>query len=212
MRILLMLILLLAPVAAQDRDFLTADEVDQVRLVQEPNERLLLYVRFARLRIELLRQLIEKDKPGRSIVIHDTLEDYTKIIEAMDTVADDAIRRKVDIKVGLTEVAKAEQEMAAALRRIAEAKPKDIARYEFVLTSAIETTEDSAELSNRDLGERAGELAVRDKKDRQEREEMSTPDVVAARKAEEKKAAEAESKKKKAPTLRRKGEVPTERK
>ena len=93
---------------AQERDFLTADEVDQVREAQEPNLRLKLYVLFARQRIAVLQQYLSKEKPGRSALIHDTIEDYTHIIEAIDTVADDALVRKLPLDIGMKEVAAAE--------------------------------------------------------------------------------------------------------
>src|SRR5947209_3279285 len=142
------ILLSLAAVArAQDRDFLTEDEIDQIREAQDPNERLFLYINFAKTRVELVRQLMSTPRTGRSLLIHDTLEDYTKIIEAIDTVADDALKRKLALSDGMAAVASAEKEMAEALKKIESMQLKDRARYDFALKNAIETTEDSADLS-----------------------------------------------------------------
>src|SRR5713226_7674161 len=98
MRILWYSLLVAALVCAypQQRDFLSDDEGDQIREAQEPNERLLLYLKFARLRLELVKQAMAVEKPGRSKSIHNNLEDYSKIIEAMDAVIDDGLARKLD--------------------------------------------------------------------------------------------------------------------
>ena len=83
-----------AALAAQQRDFLTPDETDQLREIQEPNARLGLYSKWALLRLDEIEQMIASNKPGRAVFIHDLLEDYGHIIDAMDAVADDALRRK----------------------------------------------------------------------------------------------------------------------
>ena len=203
MRLAVFLFACLLPVAAQQRDFLTNDEIDQIREVQEPNARLKVYVQFARTRIDQIAQLSANEKAGRSALIHDLLEDYTKIVEAMDTVADDALARKVDIAPGIEAASAGEKEMLAALRKIADSKPKDMGRYSFVLEDAIQTTEDSLELNQQDMSQRAGAITAKEKKEKTEREATMTPTEVAERKAAQKKA---DPPRRKAPTLRRAGE------
>ena len=199
---------------AQERDFLTPDEADQIREIQEPNKRLAIYLKFAQLRMEMLKQSLASTKPGRSIFIHDTLEDLTRVIEAIDTVSDDAIRRKVDIDLGLAQVIQAERAIADELKKVIDAPPKDYARYKFTIEQAMETLNDSTELAGQDLKTRSVELAQRDKREKAERDEIGTEtDAKKAVEKSEKKqsAAAAGPATKKAPTLRRKGEVPPEK-
>lgn len=191
---------------AQQRDFLTADEVDQIKNSQEPNARMALYAKFARERVDLVKNLLAKEKTGRSLMIHDALDDYARIIDALDDVADDAIQRKVDIKLGLAAAAKLEKESLPLLQKIKENPPKDLERFEFALTDAIETTNDSLNPSHQDVDKRTKVVEAREAQDKKEvRDSMSAPERE-AKKAEDQKAADDEQKKTKAPTLYRPGE------
>jgi hypothetical protein len=215
MKTLLCCLLLAVPLAAQ-RDFLTADEIDQIKEAQEPNLRLKLYADFARLRLDLVRNLLGKDKPGRSILIHDTLDEYSKILDAIDTVADAASARKTDIKVGLAAVAAAEKLMLPLLKQVEESHPKDLERYEFALTQAIETTADSLGLAEQDLGQRASDVEQRRDEQKKAAEIRMTPIEKEGQQADdakkktaataEEKAADDTAPKRKPPTLLRPGE------
>jgi len=206
MRTLVICALLAAPLAAQQqRDFLTVDEADQIREAQNPNDRLALYVHFAKQRLSQVDHWLAKDKLGRSILIHDALDDYSNIIDAIDLVADDALQRRVDIKPGLTAVATAEAEMLTRLQAIQDSQPKDIERYDFVLRQAIDGTDDSLDLAREDPKVRAAGVTAKNKKEEKQREAEMTPAERDAKKAEQ---AKAQQEQKKAPTLYRPGEQP----
>jgi hypothetical protein len=197
-----MILFAILPLAG--RDFLTTDEADQLRDVQEPNERLVLYLKFASQRVGQVDQLIAREKAGRSAFIHDLLEDYTHIIETIDTVGDDALRRKLTIEKGMAATYKAEKEMLARLQKIEQAAPSDLARYQFVLTDAISTTEESIDLSQENLGKRASEVATKEQKQKAERNAALTPEEQTEKKEADKKDPAA----KKPPTLRRPNDPP----
>ena len=201
-----LLIFLAMTLTAQDRDFLTGDEVDQVRLVQERNERLQLYMLFAKQRVDQVESLLKREKAGRSILIHDLLDQYTKIIEAADTVTDDALKRKVDVGVGVKALADAEKGLLARLEKVRDGKPKDMGRYELVLETAIETTKDSFELAQEDLAGRGQSVIDRDAREKKERDALLSTKEQSEKKVSAQKEAESQSKRK-APTLRKKGET-----
>ena len=208
MRFVAVALLFASAVVAQDRDFLTADEVDQVREAQDPNDRVALYIKFAQERVGMLEQLLAKDKAGRSALIHDTLEDYSKIIDAIDTVADDALKRKVDITKGMALAAAGEKELVARLQKIEDSEPNDLARYKFVLQNAIDTTQDSADLSAEDMKVRSGEVAAKAQKEKAEMDSMkSTKEVADEKKAADQNTGDDGKPKRKPPTLLRKGET-----
>jgi hypothetical protein len=189
---------------AAERDFLTSEETDLVREAQEPNQRLELYTHFARQRLSQIDLLLKEARPGSAGMVHDLLDEYGRIVDEMDNVAEDALERKLDIAKGVKAVVAAEKEFLPQLEKIRDSQSKDLGRYEFVLTQAIETTRDSIDSGSEDLGKRGKEAVERARQEEQKREASMEP-----AEREQKKAAEAqqEAVKHKKPTLLKKGET-----
>lgn len=206
-------LLAMATLHAQDRDFLSTDEVEQVRLTQEPSARLMLYNKFAEARILQVEDLLKREKPGRSVLIHDLLEDLVDILDTIDTVADDALMNNMEIGPGIQDVAKRHAVMAEKLKKIDQMDLSDRGRYQFQLQMAIDTVDDSLELAQEDLAKRKVDVLSKDKAEKAEREALRTPQDVAERKEEDKKQAEQDKKTgrtRKAPSLYKPGEKPGE--
>jgi hypothetical protein len=197
------------PALAQ-RDFLTSDEVEKVREAQLPNDRLKLYALLARQRLDQLQRLLEKDKKGRSVNARELLEDYSNIVDAIDTVSDDALKRGVDIAEGTAAVTGAEKAFLAQLEKIRDRAPADMGMYEIALKEAIATTTDSMDLAKEDTGSRATKLTAEDKKLKEEAEQTIAAEDSKGKPVDEAKNGDPKADdgkpKRKPPTLLRKGE------
>lgn len=144
--------------AQRRRDPLTQPEIDQIRDASwEPQQRLKLYVEFARARLvklELMRSDPKTvDRPRQT---HDLLDDFQLLYDELNDNIDTYVDRKDDIRKPLRAIIAADQEFQAkllALKDAAEVKPKEVEQYEFVLTSALDTVGSSVEDHKRLLDE-----------------------------------------------------------
>ncbi len=173
LRYLALSLIVLIPIQAQDvgatDEFLTDYEIDVLRENQKPKDRLAIYRKFAALRLELIDQLLASEEPGRGGKLHRNLDQYSLIIEAIDTVIDDALSRDLDMDDALEGLVDSETEFLARLEKLQKAELEDMWRYEFVLEDAIEMTRDSIELSAEDLGDRRRAILEADRADQEER-------------------------------------------
>ena len=205
--------LLIVPLAGQDllggrRDFLTDHEADLIRENQESNDRIEQYLHFARLRIELVRQALLKEDASRSKMIHRNIDEYGRIIEAIDFVIDDAAADQVEVGQALETLAEREKEFLAALERIRENPADDHWSYEFVLEDAIEITRDSMELALEDLGDRGRRILEADEREKKRQRALMTPERrKEVEKLEKKVQIEEQEQKSKRPTLLKPGET-----
>jgi hypothetical protein len=162
------------PVWAQaNRDFLSENEIEKVREVQEPNERLKLYILFARQRMDQVTQQLAKDKKGRSLEIRTLLDDYEKIIEAIDRVSDDALKRKADITLGLGAVSEAEHKFVSQLEKIKDSSPRDLDMFSIELTEALATTKDSLDLAGESVVSRTDKVTAAADEEKKEVESIT---------------------------------------
>jgi hypothetical protein len=213
LRLIVPAIMLAGIPAFADKDFLTSDEVEKVREAQDPNDRLKLYVLFAKQRLNQLQRLLEKDKKGRSLLARELLEDYTTIIDTLDTVSDDALKHGADNSLGANAVRDAEHGFLTQLQAIKDRAPADLDMYKSALTEALAATSDSLDLSQEDPTSRAATLNDKDKKEKDEAESViaaedakGKPPVNGA-KSDDAKTDDGKPKRK-PPTLYRTGEAP----
>ncbi|HVO64496.1 MAG TPA: hypothetical protein VMT53_26485 [Terriglobales bacterium] len=141
----------LPPVYAQRHADLTPAEVDQLRdTAMEPDRRLKFYVQFARERLAKVEQVHSDSKLSpaeRGNQTHDRLADFVDLYDELNDNIDTYVDRKNDIRKPLKTVIEADAEFQKRLKALQDgaiAAHEDIKPYEFVLSSAIDTLNDSA--------------------------------------------------------------------
>jgi predicted nucleic acid-binding Zn-ribbon protein len=136
--------------AERRRDPLTTPEIDQLRdTAVAPDLRLKLYVKFARARLALLEQARSDPKTtNRALATHDRLQDFLDVYDELNENIDTYADRKSDLRKVLKTVVEADTEFEAKLRALHDSgdSAKDEAKqYEFLLSNALATLDNSAQ-------------------------------------------------------------------
>ncbi len=145
------LLLAFSPLWAQrQRDPFTQSEIDQIRDVSwEPQQRLALYVKFARERLVAMEQMRDDPKTkDRAQQTHDKLDDFVAIYDELNDNIDTYIDRRNDIRRPLKQIIAADGEFQSkllALKDAANVATEEAKQYEFVLSNALDTLKNSAD-------------------------------------------------------------------
>jgi hypothetical protein len=154
--------------AQRRRDPFTQPEIDQIRDASwEPQQRLSLYIQFARARLVALEQMRSDPKTkDRAQQTHDRLDDFLLIYDELNENIDTYVDRKNDIRKPLKVVVDADTEFQAKLRALkdaADVPEEESKQYEFVLTNALDTL-DTSTVDHRKLAAEQEEAAKHRKK------------------------------------------------
>ena len=147
--VVLPLLLVVGRAAGQHRsDPLTDPEVDQLRdVAQDADQRLALYVTFARARLATIEQARSDPKvTDKPQAIHDRLQDFVDVYDELNDNIDTFVGRKADLRKVLKTIIDADDEFQAKLRALkdsARASTEDTKQYEFVLSDAMEDVDTS---------------------------------------------------------------------
>ena len=146
-----LLLLTAVPMLTQRRrDPLNPVEIEQLRdTMLEPQERLKLYIKFTRDRMNKLEQMRADTKAvNRPQQTHDMLEDFLAVYDELNDNIEMYMGRKDDIRKPLKAIIEADTEFQAKLRAVKDSAQTDAGesqQYEFLLTSAIDTVDSSAD-------------------------------------------------------------------
>ena len=143
-------ILTISSFSQRHREPFTPAEIDQIRDTSwQPEQRLVLYVKFARARLVTMEELRgnpkTKDRAGDT---HDKLDDFLLIYDELNDNIDTYVERRNDIRRPLKAIIDADTEFQSkllALRDAAGVTPQESGRYEFVLHNALETVDASVD-------------------------------------------------------------------
>lgn len=129
------------PGSAQD-DFLTRGEVEEVRDAQEAGKRIELYLEIAQRRLDAVQTGVASTKAGTGRAIQESLEEYTLILEAIETTVDDGREKRSLREKDLEEAEEIEVGFLTYLQSIDSEQSPWYEDYQFTLEEAIAVTEE----------------------------------------------------------------------
>ncbi|MSO19112.1 MAG: hypothetical protein EXQ56_01395 [Acidobacteria bacterium] len=143
--LLALIFLAVAVHATAQEDFLTREEVDAARDAQEPEKRIPLYLEIADMRLGAMRAALGSAKSSAGRAVQKSLEQYTKILEAIETTMADARERRAPFPKAMELLKTRLPESRQFLESLDNDASPIYANYQFTLEESIAVTEELLE-------------------------------------------------------------------
>ena len=169
--IVLAAFVLAVPCAAQKRAVLDELEEDRIREVQDPSERIEVYLDLLAVRLgrfDQARQQPVDPKFDQASFIHDLLGEYIALNDELKTWIEDHYERNVDMRGGLRKLVERGPQQVLILRGIQQQGGPDTEAYSESLQDAIDQmtdTIDGATVALAKQTKKLGELKKQEKED-----------------------------------------------
>ena len=155
--------------AQHQREPLNPLELDQLRdAAQDPEQRIKLFIQFARTRLVTLEQMRADPKvTDRGRQTHDRLQDFLDVYDELNDNIDTFVDRRADLRKPLKGVIEADTEFQAKLRALkasADGGQAEAQQYQFLLANVLDTVDSSVQDHRQLLAEQ--EEAAKHKKKR----------------------------------------------
>ena len=128
--------------AAPGREFLEPEEISAIREEQDPGKRVLLYLAFAKRRIEQVKDATASKDSDAGEVIQSNLADYNSIFDALTDSLENARQQRVQLSKPLQEMQRQGSEFLTYLQALAKTATRNKSDYNLTLAESIDTTKD----------------------------------------------------------------------
>jgi hypothetical protein len=129
-------------VASPGREFLEPEEISAIREEQDPGKRVILYLTFAKRRIEQVKDATASKDSDAGDAIQSNLADYNSIFDALADSLANAREQRVQLSKPIQEMQRQGTEFLTYLQALAKTATRNKDDYRLTLEEAMDTTKD----------------------------------------------------------------------
>ncbi|MBI4463882.1 MAG: hypothetical protein HY647_04180 [Acidobacteria bacterium] len=124
------------------RDFLTTQEVDAIRDVQEHDKRSILYLDFAERRLEAVKTELASEKEQRGKSVQANLKEYISILEAVEATIEEGREKRSPLEKALKALQERGSEFLKYLQSLESESTPGFSDYKYTLEEAVLMSEE----------------------------------------------------------------------
>lgn len=134
-----------AAAAQGEKDYLSDEEADKIRDVQDPGDRIKLYMSFAQDRLDKFEYELNRPQHEAQYddILNNLMNGYVGCVDDAADQIDEAQEKQIDIRAAVKDMKEKDTAFLAKLEKLDQASGPDFEAYRYTLEDAIEGTKEA---------------------------------------------------------------------